>query len=271
MPFLCHLFRVYPRVRGATWIEIAKRYLLQGLSLRERGDPEFARQHRFQIGAIPARAGQPASVYDPATSHRVYPRVRGATGKDPDDRLLYAGLPPRARGNGQRPPVLSDQEGLSRVCGGNLSTTFFDRTEVGSIPTCAGQPRWACTATAWSRVYPRVHGATNLTATLPWPHTGLSRFRGATASKRAANCSETGLSPRVRGNPVQVRKDGCESGSIPACTGQAATCTDTLSSAGVYPRVHGQPRPCRPSRRRGWVYPRLRGATVTASNDPSWI
>ena len=73
------------------------------------------------------------------------------------------------------------------------------------------------TANPW--VYPRVCGGTQmLTAIAP------------------ANC---GLSPRVRGNPVNICGVSPCCGSIPACAGEPTPRNDAGDNAEVYPRVCG--------------------------------
>ena len=49
----------------------------------------------------------------------------------------------------------------------------------------------------------------------------------------------TGLSPRVRGNPVNRRVRGCHRGSIPACAGEPMGTRTGSGQWRVYPRVCG--------------------------------
>ena len=96
--------------------------------------------------------------------------------------------------------------------------------DVGSIPACAGEPKPVLSWLGKSKVYPRVCGGTS------W-----RRRRKRTAS---------GLSPRVRGNPVRPWSILCPFGSIPACAGEPSRlsfrCVDFL----VYPRVCGGTQDC---------------------------
>ena len=109
------------------------------------------------------------------------------------------GLSPRVRGN------LDDGGGLL-VYG-------------GSIPACAGEPglRWA--STIGGGVYPRVCGGT--------------------LAADAAQASEAGLSPRVRGNPAAAAPESSKPGSIPARAGEPVKDAIAKREAGVYPRVCG--------------------------------
>ena len=88
-----------------------------------------------------------------------------------------------------------------------------------SIPACAGEPGHRRIASAFGWVYPRVCGGT---------------LRGKRKHLRKA-----GLSPRVRGNQVAEDLSGIESGSIPACAGEPASCMAAICSSRVYPRVCG--------------------------------
>ena len=49
----------------------------------------------------------------------------------------------------------------------------------------------------------------------------------------------TGLSPRVRGNPLRARKRGLDAGSIPACAGEPCLRSLPPLTNEVYPRVCG--------------------------------
>ena len=93
---------------------------------------------------------------------------------------IYQGLSPRARGNHKA----SD-------------TAIADE---GSIPACAGEPRFRTMKSEKATVYPRV--------------------RGGTRAKDALLVIDDGLSPRARGNPRMVLEVRACDGSIPACAGE---------------------------------------------------
>ena len=118
------------------------------------------------------------------------------------------GLSPRVRGN------------RASACVGSLTS--------GSIPACAGEPRFGLRGFVDFRVYPRVCGGTIV--------------------YRAGVGLRLGLSPRVRGNPL-----------IPA---------EVSSTSWVYPRVCGGTacggKSFRPPRGRR-VYPRVCGGTSDKS------
>ena len=109
--------------------------------------------------------------------------------------------------------------GLSPRVRGNLHPRYPDVLVFGSIPACAGEPvsarePWLC---PW--VYPRVCGGTTLSDDDPR--------------------SVSGLSPRVRGNPLHLGVAPDSLRSIPACAGEPRTPHALRSARWVYPRVCG--------------------------------
>ena len=117
---------------------------------------------------------------------------------------LPPGLSPRVRGNRCR-----------------LSRPTYPRR---SIPACAGEPRRPGIIAFTEKVYPRVCGGTT-----PRPTTVYS---------------DSGLSPRVRGNPARGSPDNAAARSIPACAGEPENLAMTQASKGVYPRVCGGTTRC---------------------------
>ena len=115
-------------------------------------------------GLSPACAGEPADGLRCVAQQRVYPRVCGGTRIPKMVIPICAGLSPRVRGN--------------------LSWAAAWRQHPGSIPACAGEPAGASITVPSTGVYPRVCGGTC------WIQTMTER--------------QTGLSPRVRGNPLSV-------------------------------------------------------------------
>ena len=89
----------------------------------------------------------------------------------------------------------------------------------GSIPACAGEPATRPTAYPCRGVYPRVCGGTRrLVSTLPCP---------------------CGLSPRVRGNLINIYNNTIGKRSIPACAGEPYGGYPRSGCRRVYPRVCG--------------------------------
>ena len=131
-------------------------------------------------GSIPACAGEPSFWTVKRRAWTVYPRVCGGTAGKLSYILRHRGLSPRVRGN----------RGELQV-GGNHR---------GSIPACAGEPRWEICQTPAAPVYPRVCGGT--------------------ARSGEDGAELPGLSPRVRGNQRDADGDQAGRRSIPACAGE---------------------------------------------------
>ena len=151
-----------------------------GLSPRVRGN---LAQKLCQVapgGSIPACAGEPSTLRASSTRSKVYPRVCGGTAAEKTDDPIPQGLSPRVRGN-PGPRVRRSEY-------------------AGSIPACAGEPYSSRNHHEQSRVYPRVCGGTSNIC--------------------SRHLSISGLSPRVRGNPVSLSFRIAALGSIPACAGE---------------------------------------------------
>ena len=172
--------RVYPRVCGGTDGGEVAERHVPGLSPRVRGNPRVLDRTPLRVGSIPACAGEPASMRTISLPDGVYPRVCGGTPAKIPPTTRAAGLSPRVRGN----------------------QSDLDCPEIprGSIPACAGEPESARPSTARKEVYPRVCG-------------GTPRTRGS------MHCG-SGLSPRVRGNRLNVERLRGRARSIPACAGE---------------------------------------------------
>ena len=105
---------------------------------------------------------------------------------------------------------------------GNRRRRVCGRGGCGSIPAYAGEPADSPARPDAGRVYPRVCGGTLLTCWMP------------------GNLS--GLSPRMRGNPVRPRAPPARSGSIPAYAGEPGHRGGRAYRNEVYPRVCGGTR-----------------------------
>ena len=130
---------------------------------------------------------------------RVYPRVYGGTNGQPIQPAQNEGLSPRVRGN--------------------LAPGARAGCIQGSIPACTGEPDTPEHCKLCKGVYPRVYGGT-LILFLYIP-------------------LYLGLSPRVRGNHLHLKRIVRNRGSIPACTGEPAYNKPFLPFDTVYPRVYG--------------------------------
>ena len=130
---------------------------------------------------------------------KVYPRVGGGTTSPPVSSVRTKGLSPRGRGN---------QVDHPHPC-----------PRCGSIPAWAGEPRWAPTRSGPCAVYPRVGGGT------PFQYSHVT--------------SDSGLSPRGRGNPQYATNLHHCKRSIPAWAGEPTELWLSYEGRAVYPRVGG--------------------------------
>ena len=151
---------VYPRVCGGTRGDEDPGAGFIGLSPRVRGNPAKSTRPAASHRSIPACAGEPGSTTTIVPTATVYPRVCGGTVGRLRRTRPNGGLSPRVRGNRYR--VASSTRGR------------------GSIPACAGEPKYKTIVLNGYWVYPRVCGGTLWSTS--------TRVIGR------------GLSPRVRGN-----------------------------------------------------------------------
>ena len=191
---------VYPRMYGETRYPSSMDFRTAGLSPHVRGNPRFRERHNERIGSIPACTGKPNREGARNRRCRVYPRMYGET--------------PRSHILGTR------GEGLSPHVRGNRGSLARRHAIQGSIPACTGKPACAPAGIAGARVYPRMYGET--------------------APRGRCPCDTTGLSPHVRGNHHQMRRDEPRRGSIPACTGKPPSDRRIAASYRVYPRMYGE-------------------------------
>ena len=205
---------------GGTWAHSSGKAANPGLSPRVRGNRKAIRQADWDIGSIPACAGEPRRQHAPAHQRRVYPRVCGGTSPGRGNTCSQRGLSPRVRGNLPFPQV--------------------GDAVVGSIPACAGEPRCRAVRPGRGRVYPRVCGGTHQIVTV--------------------DQSGGGLSPRVRGNPSLLGDISGRPRSIPACAGEPPWGWSAGWCCWVYPRVCGGTQTTTPNcLKPGGLSPRVRG------------
>ena len=134
--------RVYPRTRGGTENEVDSALHNGGLSPHTRGNRAVHVPALWNVGSIPAHAGEPIPCARRIATARVYPRTRGGTGPIARPTGRAHGLSPHTRGN---PRVAADR-----------------RVRMRSIPAHAGEPPVNNSSAAGPRVYPRTRGGTSL-------------------------------------------------------------------------------------------------------------
>ena len=190
--------------------------------------------------SIPAWAGQSIPRPPKRTERPVYPRVGGAIFQTHYLEWGKNGLSPRGRGNQPSEYYQRVALRLSPRVRGNRIPAAADLYNARSIPACAGQSKSGVRWYRFGGVYPRVCGAIwapDLTAV-----------------------TETGLSPRVRGNLSGIALFQQLDGSIPACAGQSGKRSCRHRFSRVYPRVCGAiSMRCVSSGNGAGLSPRVRG------------
>ena len=171
-------------------------------------------------GPIPACAGEPQTAKLSRGGRGVYPpRVRGNHGLAcawcGESRSIPACAGEPRNGHVLRPTSV----GLSPRVRGNRMPVMVRPPRSRSIPACAGEPRKQARTADISEVYPRVCGGT------------------LRADSITGGCK--GLSPRVRGNLLDLCDVLFYVRSIPACAGEPGSTSATLALRRVYPRVCG--------------------------------
>ena len=191
---------VYPRAGGETIFSVPTAGSASGLSPRGRGNPHRSLRRTALRRSIPARAGKPRARRRSCCRRPVYPRAGGETTTWGSGDDSTTGLSPRGRGN---PRPWSAASAADR-----------------SIPARAGKPPSPRYSGASRRVYPRAGGET--------------------PDASAPEVTDTGLSPRGRGNLQQVDQSTVAQRSIPARAGKPESETARSTLQTVYPRAGGE-------------------------------
>ena len=220
--------RDYPRASGGTVASSGSPISMMGLSPRERGNLEHGLSSGPENGTIPARAGEPlgqrldghgrgndstgtdtgtipARAGEPRQVRRRsscaedYPRASGGTSTATSSTSPGTGLSPRERGN------LRQRRGAPRCR--------------GTIPARAGEPKRSTGCRRRPRDYPRASGGTHVV--------GMAGPPGQ------------GLSPRERGNLVDLLGSCRDLRTIPARAGEPNGAQTLKRLMGDYPRASG--------------------------------
>ena len=151
-----------------------------GLSPRMRGSPRTAGHPAGGAGIIPAYAGKPPTPDASPSTSTDYPRVCGEAVPRLRHRLIVRGLSPRMRGSHRRMRLWPV---IARI-----------------IPAYAGKPPLLSLVWPRYRDYPRVCGEAVMA--------------------RKSICGVMGLSPRMRGSPLDGRRLHAAIRIIPAYAGK---------------------------------------------------
>ena len=174
------MLRVYPHVCGGTPQASGYSFFRLGLSPRVWGNRPPLANAAVGRGSIPTCVGEPTMKHISILMLWVYPHVCGGTLFLKTNPKTFEGLSPRVWGNHYQANV------------------YFK--EVGSIPTCVGEPITLTRKIATYWVYPHVCGGTVNNSPNP--------------------LNNLGLSPRVWGNHSFLSQPIKIIGSIPTCVGE---------------------------------------------------
>ena len=198
-----------------------------GLSPRLRGNRVLGADGLDLRGSIPAPAGEPGVSGPRSVAVPVYPRACGGTGNGPCESVISYGLSPRLRGNLHHADKVTPEvrsipapageptpAGVARftgkvyprACGGTcrMSTKRWRMQDWGLSPRLRGNRAEVRQRQPPGRkVYPRACGGTDR-ATFPWALRKVyPRACGGTSRSNFSLNSASGLSPRLRGNPLR--------------------------------------------------------------------
>ena len=277
--------RVYPRVCGGAPVECDRDFAAVSGSIPAcagephiscraatrsipacAGEPQAARwvEAAYRRRSIPACAGEPGGDVLTRRRRRVYPRVCGGARAMSLPRSCWTGLSPRVRGSPVSGREHAGRRGSIPACAGEPRHLVEATASTSrSIPACAGEPSQRECASGG--VYPRVCGGAGAIRS---GGKGLSpRVRGSPVELHGASQPLAGLSPRVRGSlRHQCRARGRE-GSIPACAGEPCKIGDQApNSTGSIPACAGEPSGTPPERR-----PRIGGSIPACAGEPPWL
>ena len=255
--------RVYPRECGGTPSCRSNVKWSWGLSPRVRGNPDYAEGDQALFGSIPASAGEPSRRTPMSSTTRVYPRECGGTLGEHLLGVVTAGLSPRVRGNpeakrigrlaarsipasagepGARPSRRNAARVYPRECGGTRSEESHRWAVGGLSPRVRGNPESSCVAVFAAGSIPASAGEPSGRAAPRFAFEVYPRECGGTAALKQRALQETGLSPRVRGNPPPSPMSRADRGSIPASAGEPVSGPIQRLPVEVYPRECGGTR-----------------------------
>ena len=211
----------HPRACGEHRRTRCTSVLVRGSSPRMRGTPFKLLHDLFQVGIIPAHAGNTLRIRLHSRRTRDHPRACGEHRGYLTAVSVCAGSSPRMRGTHGFVPI-ADKETVDhpRACGEHLrSVTVIFRTR-GSSPRMRGTLFYVEVLLRLAVDHPRACGEHQLTKSIIVPPLGSS--------------------PRMRGTPVLRFHPPRSSGIIPAHAGNTAASTDIDRWSLNHPRACGE-------------------------------
>ena len=235
----------HPRVCGEHQALLTYSLTRAGSSPRVRGTRRAHRGARSRIGIIPACAGNTCTRMTATPPAGDHPRVCGEHSRSSKNPPMPQGSSPRVRGTPPQVGNLRNVQGIIPACAGNTMRRKSARPMMSDHPRVCGEHnrRRSCFCPL-SGSSPRVRGTliepeylASLDGIIPacagntlhGVRFGLlykdhPRVCGEHASLDVDGLSAVGSSPRVRGTPISDNGTVDDSGIIPACAGNTASC-----------------------------------------------
>ena len=173
-----------------------------GLSPRLRGSRLTPDMMQIMDGSIPASAGEPGHAIQAVQKNRVYPRVCGGASSSSWKTLMLSGLSPRLRGS--QLVRLHDFEIFRSIpaSAGEPGRGQTSRDGQPVYPRVCGGAKHMDDKRRRMRVYPRVCGGAGSSSTTSATLGVYPRVCGGASIGSAPLTAGSGLSPRLRGAPV---------------------------------------------------------------------
>ncbi len=255
--------RDHPRSRG-------EHNAVVTTALRRTGSPPLARGARGGLPArvrrrwiTPARAGSTARSGRAGAPSRDHPRSRGEHDVDAQQREVFGGSPPLARGapghgasQRRRPGITPARAGSTtwrrapRTSGGDHPRSRGEHTAPtgegelgrGSPPLARGAPRRVGSSTDQRRITPARAGSTAVPDRGPGHRADHPRSRGEHARSNFSEVASSGSPPLARGALHDQGHDGRGVGITPARAGSTGRGDRTGRGWRDHPRSRGEHR-----------------------------
>ena len=233
-------WRDHPRVCGEHALLMILSTGSAGSSPRVRGTRTHETYSRWEVGIIPACAGNTKRTRPWPAEAGIIPACAGNTGSSLVRWVRSSGSSPRVRGTLPRPVHRADHEGIIPACAGNTRTPRGFRTGrrdhprvcgehdhighggirvKGSSPRVRGTPGRRVCAQAMRGIIPACAGNTLRPSHASSMHGDHPRVCGEHTEGTSKTARWQGSSPRVRGTLRRRRRARAEIGIIPACAG----------------------------------------------------
>ena len=231
----------HPRSRGGNLAEMVRADAEKGPSPLARGKRGRRRPRLFELGTIPARAGETGCAVMPvrmpgdhprsrggngACGRRAYwpagpsPLARGKRGRLRKRKIKHGTIPARAGETSHRPVLFESVGDHPRSRGGNAAAWAAAVSDLGPSPLARGKPEAVLPTWLVRGTIPARAGETRRVLPVPrrrWDH---PRSRGGNSRPSTSVSALRGPSPLARGKPTSSMSLSVGAGTIPARAGE---------------------------------------------------